>query len=511
MGSTMSEITECMKEAVSHHQAGRLDRAVDLYRMVLSRCPEHPDAQHLIGLISHQQGRHDEAALQIQKAISHCATVAVYHNNLGAAYRAGGRIPEATAAFQNAVSLQPELNSAWINLVGVLNQTGKEKAVSHTLDEWVDRSKESVESLQQRAAHRYSQGDLGGSISDQLRISKLHPADPAPLLQASILAHEYGDDGLALKTFALARDRYYHHSRLGDSTVQSKLNHDVEQFEWLVSKGYVDQEWLVRAQAFKRVNQALFAQDGEQLVGRALTSEMKRQIGAWYNKPTYLVDSPALENGAISTQWCQQEVQTRYFASQPGVTWIDGLLRSEAVAQLRNFCMGSTIWSDFKYTGGYVGTSLSNGFASGLLLQIARELRTRLPDLLGRHPLRQMWAYKYDQQLTGIGVHADAAAVNVNFWITPDEANLDANSGGLRVWRKCAPMDWDFDDFNRRPQRLMRWVEETGAEEVIVPYRSNRAVIFDSNLVHRTDDFDFAPGYENRRINITMLFGRRGG
>ena len=56
----------------------------------------------------------------------------------------------------------------------------------------------------------------------------------------------------------------------------------------------------------------------------------------------------------------------------------------------------------------------------------------------------------------------------------------------------------------------MRWVEQTGAEEVIVPYRCNRAVIFDSNLVHRTDDFYFAPGYENRRINITMLFGERG-
>ena len=42
-----------------------------------------------------------------------------------------------------------------------------------------------------------------------------------------------------------------------------------------------------------------------------------------------------------------------------------------------------------------------------------------------------------------------------------------------------------------------------------VPYRRNRVVIFDSDLFHRTDDLDFRPGYENRRINVTMLFGDR--
>jgi hypothetical protein len=31
-------------------------------------------------------------------------------------------------------------------------------------------------------------------------------------------------------------------------------------------------------------------------------------------------------------------------------------------------------------------------------------------------------------------VHADSAAVNVNIWITDDEANLDQNSGGLVVY-----------------------------------------------------------------------------
>jgi Family of unknown function (DUF6445) len=42
-----------------------------------------------------------------------------------------------------------------------------------------------------------------------------------------------------------------------------------------------------------------------------------------------------------------------------------------------------------------------------------------------------------------------------------------------------------------------------------VRYRANRAVIFDSDLFHETDRIAFKEGYLNRRINITMLYGKR--
>jgi hypothetical protein len=35
-------------------------------------------------------------------------------------------------------------------------------------------------------------------------------------------------------------------------------------------------------------------------------------------------------------------------------------------------------------------------------------------------------------------------------------------------------------------------------------------VIFNSDLFHETGEINFRSGYENRRINITMLFGKRG-
>jgi hypothetical protein len=44
---------------------------------------------------------------------------------------------------------------------------------------------------------------------------------------------------------------------------------------------------------------------------------------------------------------------------------------------------------------------------------------------------------------------------------------------------------------------------------VRVPYRANRAVIFDSDLFHATDRPLFREGYLNRRVNVTLLYGGR--
>jgi len=177
---------------------------------------------------------------------------------------------------------------------------------------------------------------------------------------------------------------------------------------------------------------------------------------------------------------------------------------------LREFCWTSTIWKK-DYENGYIGAFLGDGFASPLLLQIAEELRRRFPRIFGAHRLTQAWAFKHDSARRGLNIHADAAAVNVNFWITPDEANLNPESGGLVVWDKEAPKEWDFKTYNSDKARssIYEWLTSQGAKEIKIPYRANRAVVFNSDLFHETDDIAFKEGLTNRRINITLLYGHR--
>jgi len=195
--------------------------------------------------------------------------------------------------------------------------------------------------------------------------------------------------------------------------------------------------------------------------------------------------------------------------SDPKIVVIDNLLTQEALAALRLYCQGAKVWHT-TYSQGYVGAFPESGFAAPLLAQVAEELAETFRDIFANHPLRYHWAFKYDSSLEGIGIHADEAAVNVNFWITPDAANLDPQAGGLVIWDKAAPLDWHFAKYNADESAAYDFLARSGAQTVTVPYRANRAVIFDSNLFHKTDTIRFAPGYENRRMNITMLYGRRG-
>jgi len=95
----------------------------------------------------------------------------------------------------------------------------------------------------------------------------------------------------------------------------------------------------------------------------------------------------------------------------------------------------------------------------------------------------------------------------VNFWVTPDSSNLVPRSGGLAVCRVPPPADWPMTGYHADKGAIAAFLEQHTKDSLIVPYRENRAVLFESRLFHRSDAPQFASGYENHRINVTMLFG----
>lgn len=114
----------------------------------------------------------------------------------------------------------------------------------------------------------------------------------------------------------------------------------------------------------------------------------------------------------------------------------------------------------------------------------------------------------------GTNIHADSAAVNVNFWITDsdaveDQAALENGDGGMVIYRKEAPSVWAASSYNDERSEKGRLDFVRDAVNVSVPYKSNRAIMFNSNLLHETAPVRFKPGYTNRRINVVLLFGSR--
>jgi tetratricopeptide (TPR) repeat protein len=292
-------------------------------------------------------------------------------------------------------------------------------------------------------------------------------------------------------------------------TSAHKLLHDSEQFEYLLDKGLLPATFAADIAAYRDLLAAYEQARGPMGIA-PLSPAATASIGGTYNR---LVHESTRGHDVVNplnraVDW--QAVVADYRRNAPGITWVDDLLEAEALQELYAYCLESTVWYDFRHDG-YLGAYADDGFDSPLLFRIAAGLRAAMPELLRDHPVRFIWAYRYDQRLHGIGTHADAAAVNVNFWITPDTANLDPETGGLVVYKTEAPPDWDFAKYNNDREAIHRFLETENAASLRIPYRRNRAVIFNSDLFHETDDLHFRDGFENRRINITMLFGDRAG
>jgi len=225
------------------------------------------------------------------------------------------------------------------------------------------------------------------------------------------------------------------------------------------------------------------------------------------------------ENNAFNLQLPFKEIEETYQTTTPNIVVIDDFMNLEALQKLRSYCLEFPFWNTI-YGRGYLGAFRENNFHPQVLSVLAVEMVQSLPTIFdnsNKRNLNQLWAFKYEYKCPGIDIHADFAAINVNFWITPTIANVDydpkkdqGRTGGMWIWDVGAPPDWDFIKYNGDDKtEVKKYLKAKGAKAIYIPYKYNRCVMFDSNLFHKTADVNFHPGFDNRRINVTMLFGQR--
>lgn len=292
-----------------------------------------------------------------------------------------------------------------------------------------------------------------------------------------------------------------------------KLDHDIEQLEYLSERNATVRAWLEARDVlgrFRRVRSRI--PDVSELSRTkglwGFRPDDTEDIGEYYNRAIHVPDPEPV--GRMLQALSFEGADEKFRRGEPIV--VDDALTPEALDQIRGLVLESTVFYETKMPevfGGYVGAIVEDGLHARALLKLADDLRKALPETFADHPLAYLWCYKYDSQYEGIKVHADEAAVNVNIWLTPDDANLDKDRGGLVIYTAKPGEAASADEYNSRGDEFAaQLLEETNYENVTVPYKQNRIVIFDSALYHKTDDFRFKPGYENRRINLTFLFGK---
>jgi tetratricopeptide (TPR) repeat protein len=519
-------------QAIALHQRGDLGGAERLYQQALLLEPKSFAPRHMLGVIRFQQGRHDEAMTLIEGALALNARVAAAWINLGNVRNAAGRPGDAATAYARALALQPGDAALMGARITALWNAGRHDEALAGMDQLVALRPDDIEVRHHRANLRRARKWLDEALADYDAVLKARPDLAETWSNRGAVLSELGRNaealesldralklqpdmaaGLSNRGFAL-RELARFDEALADLDRATLLAPDHAPGH--ANRGKVLSEMMRLDESF-----ASFLKAGELAYGNQASAGPAHQRRhdeeqqAWLagqgergRGPLLIVGGERIAGRAVNAANAASAAKA-WGQSDPRIAVIDNLLSEEALAALRRYCLGSNLWRT-PYSQGYLGAFPESGFAAPILAQVAEELAETFRDIFAGHPLRYHWAFKYDSSLDGIGIHADEAAVNVNFWITPDAANLDPASGGLVIWDKAAPLEWDFAKYNADESAAYDFLAKSGAKPITVPYRANRAVIFDSNLYHKTDRIRFAPGYENRRINITMLYGRRG-
>ncbi len=452
--ATMSSASQILlQQAMAQKEQGDNLAAETLYRAILAEEPAHDEANHNLGMLLAQRGA-DVASVPY---------------------------------FQAALRSQPGVGQYWLSYAGALLATGHPREAQTVLT-------------------RGRQRGFGGAAVDSLLQQAQAALIPSEADQRVEHGTELAMQGLLGEAVASYRETIIRepnhaeaHFRLG--SILSETGHIAEGFAHYMKRAAIvhgGRPWR---------------QDGQ---GPAHRGKHDREQDAYLAERLgsgaldfHLEDGARLSSPAVNPTNATPQLAQQWHDNRPPMVVIDNFLTPGALEKLRLYCAGSTIWRR-NYDAGYIGATPEDGLACPLMAQIAEEIRTTFPQIIGMHDFRYLGAFKYDSELsTGTNIHADNSAVNVNFYIAPDEANLDPESGGMDIWDISAPPGEGMRRYNGDEALARDFLKRSGARLTRVPHRANRAAIFRSDLFHKTSDCRFREGYLNKRINISLLFGHR--
>ena len=505
-------IKNLLENALKEHHRGNLDVADKIYTDILKIDKENIDANHLHGTILSQKQKYSEAINYFSIAYDNSKPTCELLNNFAIALRNLRAYSECEKMLKEAIKLDKYFSNSYINLSNCyLSQKKYDDAItvlktSVELDLNVERSRHDLVNILFYYSHvtgEFSQSTIT-ELKKHLRISS-KSSDKFIISKCALFYFNIGDLESSIELFKVS-EKMYSESLPSVETIKNMRDkhiiktlivHEFEQIRHIDSDEDGIRNMKISQDFYDSLQKLTVKVPEEYTHDDFVFISSIHKIK--YNKP------PKVRENYINKGLNIDKIENEYTSADPEIVVIDNFLSQEFLEELRIFFRCSNIFK-YPYPRGYIGAFLGKGMANRALLEFSTELKNSFKKIFLNYHLSQAWAFKYDSKRDGIGIHADDARVNVNFWITDDTANKDPESGGMIVWKKMPNINASFREFNSPDAKEKMETDVKNVDFIKVPYKSNRVVVFNSKLYHVTDEINFKDNYKDRRVNVTFLY-----
>lgn len=153
-------VSELFAKAIEQHQAGRMERAIELYRHLVTQHPGYAPAWNNLGVALRATDKFAAAASALRRGTAISPEDAGAWSNLGNALRAIGEYDEAARAHETSLEIDPEAGRVHYNLALVRRDLGDLDAALKGFAEAEGRGFKSSEMFWDRALTYLVSGDL---------------------------------------------------------------------------------------------------------------------------------------------------------------------------------------------------------------------------------------------------------------------------------------------------------------------------------------------------------------
>ncbi|MBF0359313.1 MAG: tetratricopeptide repeat protein [Magnetococcales bacterium] len=190
--SGASSADEILQQAISAHQSGQIDAAIQLYNRALEIQPENSVVLSNLGVALQAQGKLDEAAASCQKAIKFKPDYLEAYSNLGNILQDMCRYDEAVENYQKALLINPGHIATLYNFGTFLQRVGELDAAVLSYRRVIAINPNLVEPLYNLGTVLQAQGKLDEAVASYQKVIAIKPGYADAYCNLGVILHEQG-------------------------------------------------------------------------------------------------------------------------------------------------------------------------------------------------------------------------------------------------------------------------------------------------------------------------------